>query len=263
MSLSRIGAIVTVLLSTTGAYSVSKFSNSTTVSLLESTSTLSPSNTVSPDSSSYLLEDTSLLASTSGTGLIPLLSSTTGNSNPSSSSLQDTGYYITTEIETLILTWTVPLSETITYDNDLDTSTLTISPFTSTETETITTVLVKQYPNNATSSALPVWDADPYLSYFIDSSLSANASFAAEMSSFVSYGRQPACTAAYHSYLATAQVLTIVFGAEVITTTLPDNQVTEKIFYETITQASFAYDAYCCADCGYASALLATFWNPN
>ncbi|MCJ1388752.1 Muc22p [Xylographa bjoerkii] len=265
MSVSRIGSIATVLLSASAAYAVSNFSTPTTTSLSASTSLLSFGSAVLP-ASSDLSGSLSSVSSTSGSPIpsssLPP-SSTTDVPSPSSSSSLASGVYLSGETLTETITWLLTVSKTVTYDNDWDTPTLTITgPFTSTETKTVTTQLIATYQNNATASALPPWDRDPYIDYLLYPYPSVNASFAAVLSSFISYGRQPECTAAYSAYVATAPVSTETDPIAIITTTLPGNQVTEFIAYETLTQAPYAEDAYCCWYCSLFYSNVQVFYWP-
>ncbi|MCJ1436806.1 hypothetical protein MMC27_006188 [Xylographa pallens] len=173
----------------------------------------------------------------------PPLSSTTLVPSQSIPSLAS-DYYLSAETLTETITWLVTDSKTVIYDliGISDTPTLTITgPFTSTETKTVTTQVIATNPN-ATFHALPPWDPVPYLDYFLWPYPSAAPSLAAVLSSFTSYGRQPECTAAYSAFMATDPIATETYAVDIITTTLPGNQVTEYIRYDTNTLPLYAGD---------------------
>ncbi|MCJ1404251.1 hypothetical protein MMC11_007476 [Xylographa trunciseda] len=263
---SQIGVITIMLRSASTAYGISSFSNTTTTSLSASSTLQSSSNTVLPGSS-YSSESLSSISSTSGSSLPGSslsLSPTTNVPGPSSlSSSLASGFYLSGETLTETITRELIVTTTETYDNDWGTPTLTVTgPFTSTETKTVTTQVIASYQNNATNSALPPWDRNPYLDYFQYPYPSVNASFASVLSSFVAYGRQPQCTAAYSAYIATAPLSTETDPVAIITTTLPGNHVTESIFYETLTQAPLFDDAYCCWYCSLFYTNVQVFYWP-
>ena len=176
---------------------------------------------------------------------ISLLSSTTDGSSSS------TGYYILTETTTETETeYLLSVSKTITYENDGGTPTATITgPFTSIKTEVVTTEWIAGFPS--TTSYQP-WDAGPYLDIFIQGpniTASLDPSQAAAVSSFISYGREPACTSAYSAYIATAPTITETVANEIETSTLANDQITKFINYLTITQQVGSGDQVCCWYC--------------
>ncbi|MCJ1378915.1 hypothetical protein MMC17_002014 [Xylographa soralifera] len=246
-------------------YAVSNVPPSTTTGLIASPSFLSFSNTSLPGSSyttGSLISVSSALASFIPSSDSPPFSTTDLLSQSSSSSVAS-DYYLSGETLTETITWLVTDSETVTYDlyGIYDTPTLTITgPFTSTETKTVTTKVIATNPN-ATFSAAPLWDPSPYLEYFAWPYPTADASLAAVLSSFTSYGRQPECTAAYSAFVATMPVVTKTYPNSIITTTLPGGQVTEYIKYDTDALPLGEVDGVCCCCCGlYYSNVQVFYW---
>lgn len=164
-----------------------------------------------------------------------------------------TGYYLSTETLTETITWELTVSKTVTYDDRWGNPTLTLTgPITSTETRTVTTQVIKQ--NAAATTPYPPWDPAPYVDWFLlghnRSWTAPNASIAAELSSFISYGRDPACTSAYSAFNATAAFITETLADGIITTSKPGGQVTRFIEYYTVTHKPYDWDGYCCGNCG-------------
>ncbi|MCJ1287667.1 mucin 5B, oligomeric mucus gel-forming [Xylographa opegraphella] len=231
MSLSRTGTITTVLLFASVVYAGDTLPASTTTNPSVLPSFLSLSNS-SLSGSSYtpgsLFSSSSTLVSFIPSS-DPSLPSTTLVPRPLSSSSLISDYSLSGETLTETITWLITGSETVTYDlyENVDTPTLTITgPFTSTETKTVTTQVIATNPN-ATFSTLPPWDPVPYLDYFAWPYPSAEPSLAAVLSSFTSYGRQPECTVAYNAFKATDPIATKTYAVDIITTTLPGDQVTD------------------------------------
>ena len=253
MSLSSIGTIGTVLLSASVVFAVSSVPTLTTTGGSASPSFLSFSNSSLPSSaytSGSPISVSSTLASFIPSSNPPLSSTTLVPSQSPPSLASD--YYLSAETLTETITWLLTASKTVTYDlygvSDIPTLTIT-GPFTSTETKTVTTQVIATNPN-ATFRALPPWDPVPYLDYFLWPYPTAAPSLAAVLSSFTSYGRKPECTAAYSAFMATDPIATETYAVDIITTTLPGNQVTEYIRYDTNTLPLYAGDGYCCCCCG-------------
>ncbi|MCJ1291670.1 Muc22p [Xylographa carneopallida] len=239
MSLSRTGTIKIVLSFASMVRAVPNVPAWTTAGPSASPSFLSFSNSSLPRSSytsASLFSSTTTLASSIPSS-DPSLSSTTLVPNQSPPSPLVSDYYISEKTLTETIPWLVTGSETVTlwvYGYGIsDTPTLTLTgPLTSTETKTVTTQVIATNPN-ATSSALPPWDPVPYLDYFLPPYPTDAPSKAAVVASFTSYGRQPECTAAYNAFVATQPTATETYAADIKTTTLPGNQVTEYIQYGT------------------------------
>ena len=254
MSLSRTGTIKIVLLYASVVCAIPYVPTSTTTGVSAPPPFLSFSNTSlarsSYTSESLFSSSSTLVSSISSSD--PSLSSTTLVLSQSASSSLASDYYLSGETLTETFTWLVTDSKTVTYDyygiSIIPTLTIT-GPFTSTETKTVTTQVIATNPN-ATFSTLPPWDPAPYVEYFVWPYPSAAPPLAAVLSSFTSYGRQPECTAAYNAFTATNPIATETYAVDIITTTLPDNQVTELIKYDTNTLPLYAGDGYCCCCCG-------------
>ncbi|MCJ1409061.1 hypothetical protein MMC19_003138 [Ptychographa xylographoides] len=177
---------------------------------------------------------------------------------------QDTSYFISTETSTETITRILTVSSIITYYDDNNDPTLTLTgPITSIETKTITTEVVAG--GLTTSTSYPSWDPVPYLDYFIEGPSGylppPNASIASEISSFISYGRQPACTSDYSAFIATAPTITQTFPVGVETTTLRNSKTTDYIAYDTLTAQAVAGDGFCCWYCSlYYTNLQVRYW---
>ena len=207
-------------------------------------------------SSVLTLSATALTAQGSSVSSIALASSSSQVSGPpslyptSDAAAPSTGYYLLTEILTETESYFLTGSKTITYENDWGTPTATITgPFTSVETEVITTKKIAGY--HSTTSYQP-WDAGPYLNIFvqgINSTVSLDPSKAAAVSSFISYGREPACTSAYSAYIATAPTITETYPLGIETSTLANGRITDYIYYGTLTQQVGSGEQVCCWYC--------------
>lgn len=122
-------------------------------------------------------------------------------------------------------------------------------------------VFVTSTPSNATSTiSYPVWDPAPYVDYFWGGKTTWNAAQIAAASSFASFGRQSACTAAYSSFIATKPMTTQTF-AQVTTFTGSNGQITNGIGFETLTMGSGDMAGACCGSCNvYFNNIQVFYW---
>ena len=98
------------------------------------------------------------------------------------------------------------------------------------------------------------WDQGPWMSLLpiFGSTPVLDASQAAAVSSFISYGRDGACSSAYSAFMATAAETTEKYtDVLTITSTLPDgrNTVFPIDYVQTYTDEVGSDDTPCCWDC--------------
>ena len=123
-------------------------------------------------------------------------------------------------------------------------SSFTLSGSSLNPTVTSTPSITTTYPwnKNPWDSLLPIFGSTPVL----------DASQAAAVSSFVSYGRDEACSSAYSAFLATEAETTKKFtNILTITSTLPDGQSTvfPYDYVQTYIDKVGNGDTPCCWDC--------------
>ena len=204
--------------------------------------------------SSFFIFVTSLLASTAFavvSNLSTSLSESWASQSSSGVSTFDAPYFLSTVTITDKITWELIVSKTVTYENhDDDVPTLTLTgPITSTETKTITTIIIaKNNQLDPTPISFPNWDRAHFEDY-LDGSIPSDEAAASAISSFISFGRQPACTSAYYAFEATAATTTRNHPQRILTTTAPNGEVTETIIFDTVTEVIGANDSPCCRGC--------------
>ncbi|KAL9120012.1 MAG: hypothetical protein Q9187_003434, partial [Circinaria calcarea] len=172
--------------------------------------------------------------------------------------------FITTRVSLKPVTYVVSDAKPKTYQvrkgDDFDTFTIT-GPTTFVTYASLVDVLIASTPSNTTSTAsYPSWDRSPYINYFVGDGTTWDAAQVAAASSFVSYGRQPACTAAYSSFIATKPNTTQTF-AQVTTFTGGNGQITNGIGFQTRTRGSGQMAGFCCGSCSlYFNNVQVIYW---
>ena len=124
---------------------------------------------------------------------------------------------------------------------------LTSTPSTYIDTYTYTEVKAVHYGpvksvNSSTSAQ--IWDPEPFVGCGLRGFPSRPSLCNTAWPSFTSYGREPACTAAYSSFLATGPLDSVILTS-VTSSTLPNGQVTVGIVYKTDVWEP----EYCCGNC--------------
>lgn len=118
-------------------------------------------------------------------------------------------------------------------------------------------------PSNATSTiSYPNWDPAPYIDYFVGGKTTWNTGQIAAASSFASFGRQAACTAAYSSFIATKLTTTQTF-TQVTAFTGSNGQITNGIGFETLTLGSGEMAGACCGSCSIFFDNIQVFYWPE
>ncbi len=175
-----------------------------------------------------------------------------GQSAPNSNSRGD---YVTTRYTTQHPTYTLPLGFTETEDFGHDV--VLVGP-TTWVTQDVLPVVEVANDLNTTSSVPQPWDRDPFFS-------GENKTIVTGKASFISYGREPACTSAFNSYAA-ANPSTTYTMKSAGTVTLSNGQTTATVLYSTITWPMTSAP-YCCGTCSlYFSNLQMLYWpasHPN
>ena len=125
---------------------------------------------------------------------------------------------------------------------------LTSSPATYIRIVTYTEVTAAHYGSvksvNSSTTA-EIWDRAPFMECEFSGFPSKSSLCKTAWPSFTSYGREPACTAAYSSFLATGPLNTNILTS-VTSSTLPNGQVTAGIEYSTWV---WAPGSPCCEKC--------------
>lgn len=251
--------------STTIASLTSPLLSSTVTSLTFSIdSTALPSSGPSPS-----LITTSQAASISASTQDVLLSSSSISSDAvalsiSSSPNANASLFITTRVSLQPVTYVVSDVEPKTYQvrkgDSFDRFTVT-GPTTFVTYASLVNVFVASTPSNTTSTATyPNWDPSPFIKYFVGAKTTWDAAHVAAASSFISFGRQPACTAAYSSFIATKPKTTQTF-AQVTTFTGSNGQITNGIGFDTMTLGSGQMAGFCCGSCSlYFDDIQVIYW---
>ena len=95
------------------------------------------------------------------------------------------------------------------------------------------------------STTAEIWDRDPFETCEYAGFTSTPSLCYTAWPSFTSYGREPACTAAYSSFLATGSFITDIFTS-VTSSTLPNGQTTVGIAYSSWVRPP---GSPCCDNC--------------
>ena len=174
------------------------------------------------------------------------------HSPPNSNSRGD---YVTTRYETSDPTYTIPLGYTQTeaYGDGV----VLVGP-TSWTTQFVLPLVEVANDLSKTSSAPQPWDPAPFFSGDNRTKITGKVSF-------ISYGRDTACTSAFLSYAVSNPWITYTFpSAGPIT--LPNGQTTVTVFYSTVTNPRTSAP-HCCGVCSiYFDHLQMLYWpspHPN
>ena len=185
--------------------------------------------------------------------------SLTPSTIPQTQSLPDSnsrGDYVTTRYTTQHPTYTLPLGFTET--EAFGPSGVVIVGPTTWATQDVLPVVEVANDLNTTSSARQPGDPVPFLS-------GENKTILTDKASFISYGREPACTSAFNAYAA-ANPSTTYTDKAVGTITLSDGQTTQAVVYSTITWP-MTTAPHCCGTCSlYFNNLQMLYWpapHPN
>ena len=174
--------------------------------------------------------------------------STRSNSSIESSSQRDprvpatnsNGDYVTSILGYFTATYTYS-STTFTWHNAVITGPTTfVTIFSYTEIE------ADHYGPIKSSDVAPAWDRIPFMRQGYDYPEDPS-SYSAAWSSFTSFGREPACTAAFSSFIATQPTITQTNTFATLST-LPNGRDTVGVVYNTIVAAPDEGDA-CCSRC--------------
>lgn len=187
------------------------------------------------------------------------LSSLTPSTIPQAQSPPDSnsrGDYVTTRYTTQHPTYTLPLGFTET--EPFGPSGVVIVGPTSWVTQDVLPVVDVANDLNTIPSARQPWDPVPFLS-------GENKTILTDKASFISYGREPACTSAFNAYAA-ANPSTTYTAKAVGTITLSNGQTTKAVVYSTITWP-MTTAPHCCGTCSlYFNNLQMLYWpasHPN
>lgn len=166
------------------------------------------------------------------------------------------GDYVTTRYTTQHPTYTLPLGFTETEPFG-PSGVLLVGP-TTWATQDVLPVVEVANDLNTTSSAPQSWDPKPFLSLEDQTILTGDPSF-------ISYGRDPKCTSAFNSYVATNPSTTYT-GKSAGTITLSNGQTSMAVVYTTGT-LPMASQPHCCGTCSlYFKDLQMLYWparHPN
>ena len=137
--------------------------------------------------------------------------------------------------------FTVPAGFTRTVPVGISSDVVLVGPITTTITQDTLTFVDIGHIANATPTNVPqIWDPEPFFSGY-------NTSVLANLSSFISFGREPACTSAFSSFAA-ANPTTVITAVHATTFTLTNGQSTVAIAYSTMSLAMTS-QPHCCGIC--------------